>query len=108
MRLRRQAALLKQLTKNYVINNPALTTHQFGQRQIIRQLFSVYLERLTDGDFSVFPRSIRGDAEMPSSDRERARFVCDAIAAMSEVTVIHAHARLTGTHLGPLEDPAIS
>src|SRR5207248_572044 len=41
---KREVRMLKQLTWNYVINNPALATQQYGQRRIIRDLFNIFRE----------------------------------------------------------------
>jgi dGTPase len=105
-RVEREVALLKQLTWRFVISNPILSTHQHGQREVIRQLFLLYFRELRRGNTSVFPLRVRNEAALPTNNQERARFVVDVIASMSEVAVLHTHQRLTGINLGPLEDPA--
>jgi dGTPase len=105
---RHEVSLLKQLTRRYVIGNASLSTHQIGQRQLLRELHGIYVRGLTEGSLGVFPRRIRAEAEEVTSTRDEARFVCDVLASMTELSIIHAHGRLTGHALGPLEDPATS
>jgi len=41
---RMEVAMLKELTWGYVIMNAALTTQQVGQRRVIRELFTIYMD----------------------------------------------------------------
>ena len=103
-----QIALLKQLTREYVLSNPMLSTHQYGQRMILRRLFDTLMRESRQGNLAVFPVSVREEANALSSDRERARFIADTISRMTDLAVLHLHGRLTGVDLGPLEDPAVN
>src|SRR6185503_16205169 len=55
--IRAQVAVLKELAWFYVINDPSLTTIQFGQRRVIKELHDVYKKAVEDGDWSLFPRA---------------------------------------------------
>lgn len=104
---RHAASLLKQLTRRYVIGNAALSTHQSGQQRLLSELHAIYIGGLGEGgNLGVFPRRIRAEAEEVGDQRDAARFVCDVLGSMTELSIIHAHGRLTGHALGPLEDPA--
>lgn len=104
---RHVASLLKQLTRRYVIGNAALSSHQSGQQRLLSELHDIYIRALSDGgNRGVFPLRIRAEAEEVGDRRDGARFVCDVLASMTELSIIHAHGRLTGHALGPLEDPA--
>jgi deoxyguanosinetriphosphate triphosphohydrolase, putative len=105
--VRVEVSLLKQLTRKYVIRNPTLATHQFGQRRLLVELFDIYAGELAAGNAEVFPLRVRREAEEAVARGATARFVCDVIAEMTETSVLHAHGRLSGHDLGPLEDPAV-
>jgi dGTPase len=86
-----EIAMLKQLTWEYVIDNPALATVQYGQKQIIRQLFEILDRLATDRkDWYSLPISMREQLELSARSsgvvegHERSRIVADSIASMSE------------------------
>ena len=58
-----QVALLKELTWVYVIDNPALAGHQFGQRKVIRTLFEIFSDAARHRDWALFPPQFREEAE---------------------------------------------
>lgn len=106
---KREVKMLKQLTWNYVIDNPALASQQYGQRRLIKDLFAIYREVATGEDnWRVLPASSREQVEAAfqeisnAHDRERAltRIVVDLIAGMTEKHAVDMHRRLTGVSLG--------
>lgn len=55
-----EVAMLKELTWDYVLNNPALATQQEGQRRMIRTLFRVFGKASANpNQESLFPVSYR-------------------------------------------------
>ena len=107
--------ILKELTWEYVINNPALATQQYGQRNLISDLFRIFQDAASKSDFSVFPPMFSEHLQdtlpkMARDDdrkREIARSVADYISGMTERQAIEIHQRLTGVALGSLLDPVV-
>jgi dGTPase len=106
---RAEIFMLKQLTWQYVIKAPALTTQQYGQRTIIRELFEIFSEAAAAGDeknLDVFPLSVREELQAIHSlnrstiGQECNRAVVDLIASFTEEQAIDAYYRLTGIALG--------
>lgn len=111
--VRREINLLKELTWQYVIENPALNTLQLGQRRVIRELFSCLDSWVRDvGDDEqrrhTLPRRL--DAYLLAagadpgakrafggeSDLVRIRAVTDYIASLTEAQAIGLHKRMMG------------
>jgi dGTPase len=111
---RTQVALLKELTWCYVIDNPALAGHQYGQRKIIRTLFEIFSEAASERNWVLFPPQFREEAEdvlrtegdIPPA--RCARLVADTIAAMTDQQALRLHQRLTGQSQGSVLDPIVS
>lgn len=105
--LRAQVNVLKQLTWFYVIDNRTLKTQQHGQRQVIRDLFNIYLEasRSDDPDQQgILPTAERELIEESPSKQERVRLVADLISSMTEAQLTVAHRKLTGIEPGSITD----
>ena len=108
-----EVKILKELTREYVINSPALATQQYGQRKLVEDLFQVLSSAASKSKFEIFPPrfaefleeypSASGSRE--SSGREIARTVADYISSMTERQAIELHQRLTGASLGSVLDP---
>jgi dGTPase len=104
-RKKKEIAMLKQLTWHYVILNASLTTKQFGQRKIIRDLFEVYHKSAVERDcLELFPTAYRELVNRATFARERTRLVADMIAGMTEQQAISIHRKLTGVNLGSVLD----
>lgn len=107
-------ALLKELTWCYVIENPALASHQFGQRTIIRTLFKTYYEAARQRDWVLFPPQFREEAEEvleaqgDISPPRCARLVADTISSMSDQQALRMYQRLTGSSQGSVLDPIVT
>ena len=101
-----QVNLLKQLTRVYVIENPALETQQHGQRRIVEVLFGIYLEAVRErGESRVIPPGYREELEVADGDKEqRVRIVADMISSMTEEQLLKTHHRLTGLSPGSVMD----
>lgn len=106
-----EVVMLKELTWQYVILNPALATQQHGQRRVIRELFEVFMEAASSTKrWVMFPASYveeLGRIEREGQDKEaqRARLVVDFIASMTEQQALRMHQRITGASLGSVLDP---
>lgn len=98
--------MLKELTWHYVIKNPALATHQEGQRTIIRELFYKYFKAATSrkSNLDLFPASVRELLpEKPASSgshQKVARVIIDFISGLTEEQAVALHHRIHGVSLG--------
>jgi len=109
-----QVALLQELTWCYVIDNPALAGHQFGQRKIIQTLFEIFFNAAGNRSWVLFPPQFREEAEdvlkaqgdIPPS--RCARLVADTIASMTDQQALRLYHRLTGQSQGSVLDPIVS
>lgn len=121
--LRIQIALLKELTKAYVVEAPVLATQQQGQRRVIHNLYDEYQRAIVDGIASKTPEAARLTATLfPTSSASAvevlvqaavpraacSRTVADTIAGMTESQALRIHHRLMGFEFGSLVDPAVS
>ena len=99
---------LKELTWRYVIENPALETQQYSQRQVMRHLFSIFAEAaLSSGSrrsLGIFPVGNQEQLETAASDEDKIRLVADFMASMTENQAFVMHRRLTGAAPGSVTD----
>jgi dGTPase len=98
-----EVAMLKELTWVYIIDAPSLISQQFGQRQLIRKLFGIYMNAASSQKHrNLFPPYYRGAlCEISASDdKATRRTVTDLIAGMTEEQALAIHNRLTGVTLG--------
>jgi dGTPase len=101
--LKNEVEGLKQLVWHYVIENPRLTTQQHGQREVIRQLFHLFLDQAKKGKYEIFPQPYRTDLqERPAS--ERVRIVIDMVSSLTEPQAVRLSRRLRGISLGSIYD----
>lgn len=102
-----EVAILKQITRDYIIASPTLAAQQHGQKLIIEELFG-YLSTEPDipqGYPAFLP--VRLQYLRPLSSGSPKRFVADCIASLSEPEAIGLHARLTGRAAGSVLDPIV-
>lgn len=108
-----QVALLKELTWVYVIDNPALAGHQYGQRKIIRTLFEIFFDAAKTRNWVLFPPQFREEAEEVLQSQGHisparcARLVADTIASMTDQQALRLYQRLTGQSQGSVLDPIV-
>jgi len=97
-----EVAMLKELTWVYIIEAPSLISQQYGQRQVIKKLFQVYMDAASDTKhLNLFPPYYRQAIEDQKQDeRTVRRTVIDLIAGMTEEQALAVHNRLTGVSLG--------
>jgi dGTPase len=109
--IRIQVALLKAITRLYVIVHPSLATLQHGQKKIIEELFKAFYKSIHTGDGSIFPaRVVREAKDIAGINHEtysHVRFVVDVIASMTEAQAISAHHRLYGIDFGSFDDGSL-
>jgi dGTPase len=112
---KRDVALLKDLTKFYVISHPSLKLQQHGQREVVANLFRIYWTACKspskDEDrrnaWEILPEDVRiklnrvGDG---IAHEDKVRTIADLIASMTERQLIITHSKLTGTTPGSISD----
>lgn len=102
----REVAILKQITRDYIIAHPPLLAQQHGQKRIITDLFrEIYAETSTTKFPAFLPMRLRYLHGIPDTSRER--FTSDCIASLSEREAIGLHGRLFGTATGSVLDPIV-
>jgi dGTPase len=98
-----EVAMLKELTWVYIIEAPSLISQQYGQRQVIKKLFEIYMDAAScQKHRNLFPpyyRQALEDAEQ-RDDKTTRRTVIDLIAGMTEEQALAVHNRLLGVSLG--------
>jgi dGTPase len=98
--------LLKQLARHYVIGLPALSAQQYGQRKVIKDLFSIFLTEGSAGNMKMLPPRMRYIWEDHHNDKP-ARLAADCVACLTETEAIQLHRRLTGMDSGSILDPIV-
>jgi dGTPase len=114
-KLRRQVHFLKQLTWQYVINEPSLATLQRGEIKVIEDLFDRLIEwmRLERRDQRLPTRlrelrRVADEEDYPDGDARSARVVADYISSLTEDQAMDLHARLHGYTRGSVQDTWVS
>lgn len=101
-----EVRLLKFFARENVIGLPALHAQQYGQRQIIRDLFRIIIEAGRTEGQKLLPMRFRylweSDEETPL-----ARRAADCIASLTENEAHSLHRRLTGVESGSVLDPIV-
>lgn len=108
---RQEVAVLKELTWQYVIDAPSLSSQQHGQKEIIGTLFRIYTKAIADENLKLLPLETQEWLSILRErgldwESERTRIVVDLIAGMTESQAIAMYGRFTGMNLGdPLRSP---
>lgn len=106
-----QVALLKELIWFYVIDNPTLAAHEYGQRKVIRTLYEIFSDAAMHKHWVLFPAEFREEAEAVVKVQGHipparcARLVSDTISAMTDQQALRYYQRLTGNLPGSVLDP---
>ncbi len=111
-----EIAVLKELTRIYVIESPAVQSQRYGQRKIVRTLFETYLEEASrhadtpaerKRNLQIFPPLYQDRIEQhdPADCKPIMRHIADLIASMAEQQTLSTFAKLTGQTLGSVVDP---
>ena len=103
---------LQRIVWSYVISNPRLATQRYGQKRIIKTLFEIYVQAISDRDLSFIPaRYVREFLEIESRlgntkelSQEQTRMAVDIVAGLSETEAVIQYRRLTGISQGSFLD----
>ncbi|MEM8675061.1 MAG: dGTP triphosphohydrolase [Cyanobacteria bacterium P01_G01_bin.67] len=103
---------LQRIVWSYVISNPRMATQRYGQKRIIKTLFEIYLQAISDRDLSFIPaRFVREFLETEAKldhpnqlSPEQTRMAVDIVAGMSEAEAVIQYRRLTGISQGSFLD----
>ncbi|MEA5512302.1 hypothetical protein VB715_21245 [Crocosphaera sp. UHCC 0190] len=102
--------LLQRIVWKYVITNPRLATQQYGQRKIIRKLFDIYKEAITNKQNNLIPSRFLQDGSLPEileegdENEKKLRLAVDIVASLSESEAVLMYRRLTGLEQGSIMD----
>jgi dGTPase len=96
-----EVAILKQITRRYVISTPALLGQQHGQSRLLKELFE---DLFPVGSERYLPRRFE---YMLTGDQSRGRRVADCISGLTEAETIGLHRRLRGHDSGSVLDPIV-
>lgn len=104
----RETLVLKELTREYVINHPDLASQQLGQRRIVRELFEILYQEAEAERYAALPiggrqaleRSLTAATSESERRTARTRVVADIVAGMTERQAVAVHHRMTGISAG--------
>jgi dGTPase len=110
-----EISVLKELTRIYVIESPAIQSQRYGQRRIIRTLFEIFYEEATKKartpeirlrHLQIFPPLFQDRIKRhdPTDRLPIMRLIADLIASMAEQHAIETFAKLTGQNQGSVID----
>jgi dGTPase len=94
--------MLKELTWQFVIINPALTTQPYGRKKLIKDLFEIYREAIEKQKINTFPHRIQEEIE--AGNDSPLRLVADIMSSMSDQEAYRTHGRLMGYTPGSVLD----
>ena len=114
-----EVMLLKQLTWQYVVGSPALTTLQRGQRKVVREVYEALMTWLPEEcrDKTEFHLPAKLDAaraallddrealdSLPTDEAKYSRMIADYICMLTEDQLIDLHQRLCGGEMKSVLD----
>ena len=103
----REIDLLKQLTWQYVIDNPNLARQQYGKEQVIKTLFECFLDAV-ESNLSILPMACRERIlfllNVNAGKQEIVREISDTISAMTDQQALKTFHQLTGIDPGSVLD----
>jgi dGTPase len=102
-----EVALLKQITRDYIISSPSLAAQQHGQRKIIEGLFNEIYSGLNGRNEIPDFLPVRLRYLQDIAGTSHARFAADCIASLTEREATALHARLFGIISGSVLDPIV-
>jgi dGTPase len=99
-----EVLILKQITRDYIINNPTLAAQQEGHERMLENLFN----QIHDDSAKDMPRYLPYRLHyLWDGVAKRARFVVDCIASLTEAEAVGLHNRLRGLSSGSVLDPIV-
>jgi dGTPase len=104
-----EMAILRELTRHFVIESDAMQTMQYGLRRILRELFEILLENAEEGA-KILPATVREEisqlSHLGTTERRSAyaRPIADFVSGLSELELLRLYARLSGQTPGSVLD----
>lgn len=96
-----EVAILKGLTKHFVISSPALGVRQAGEEAVLRSLYSILL----DDANKAHSRLLSAESKERISDSvSKPRVVLDVISSMTDAQALALHQKLTGQTVASILD----
>lgn len=109
--IREEIVVLKALMPFYVYGSPALTSQQYGQKKLVKNLFEIFLDAVTRSENrAIVPLPFREYAdgldgpEVAEPGLERGRLAADLVANMTEQQAYDMFGRLSGIEPGKVLD----
>lgn len=102
-----EVRLLKQVTRDYVVGNPALLAQQHGHMIVIKDLFTDLLNDINKypkEQPKIFPKRLRHFLDI---EPKKERIVADCISSLTEAEILGLHGRLRGYASGSVLDPIV-
>lgn len=97
---------LQRLTWDFVITNPRLRTQQAGQRKVVHDLFTYFLEAAKAGDKASIPERFSHLVAAPEEhDCSAARVAADAVSGLSDAEAQLLFRRISGISEGSMMEP---
>ncbi len=100
-----EVRILKQITRDYIIANPALAAQQRGHKRIIEELFEDLKKDISSRSPKYLPIKFRHLVE--GRNVSAARAAADCIASLTEGEAMALHGRLQGYASGSVLDPIV-
>ncbi len=107
--IRFEIEVLQHLTRYFVIDSPSVQGQRYGQRKVIRDLFTIMTDEALSHRFRIFPPIWRERLSIsePAGDSDPFRTIADYIASMTENQVVDTFQKLTGFAQGSITDPLL-
>jgi dGTPase len=101
-----EVRILKQITRDYLIEHPSLVAQQEGQKRIVSSLYTMIYSDATKSPPKYLPRRLHylWDNDIYNGP---ARATADCISSLTEAEIIGLHKRLHGTFSGSVLDPIV-
>ena len=98
--LEMETFMLKQLTWQFVIRNPALASQQYGKAKVVRELFEIFMTAAKTGHWrEILPTRCREALEEAECD-DLPRLIADVVSSLSDREALTIHRRLIGAQPG--------
>ncbi len=100
-----EVRILKQITRDYIRNNPSLAAQQAGQKRVLQFLFQCLKEDSRAGCPAYLPDRLKYLWNLKGNSL--GRFCVDCISSLTEAEVMRIYGRLSGIEGGSVLDPIV-
>lgn len=100
-----EVRILKEITKHYIISNPALLAQQRGQKKIISDIFQALCDESQVAPPGYLPTRLRYIWDL--NEGNLPRYAADCISGLTEREVVSLHERMFGANAGSVLDPIV-